>query len=159
VLAALHQGWEPTTAPARIEHAGLVDRTTLQLLACNPVIRTVLLTPNGAVLDLGRTQRLASARQRTALLARDGGCIIPGCTVPGDGCEAHHVVPWDAGGPTDVDNLVLLCDRHHSETHQRTWEVHMVAGVPWVRLPSWMDRTRPLVRNATHRHPRRRQGQ
>jgi hypothetical protein len=156
VPAALRRGWVATTAPAHIEGAGLVDPTTLRLFACNPVIRAVLLTPDGGILDLGRTQRLATARQRTALLARDGGCVVPGCTVPGEGCEAHHVVPWDEGGPTDVDNLALLCDRHHSETHQQTWEVQMVAGIPWVRLPSWMDRTRPLVRNAMHRAPERR---
>jgi hypothetical protein len=99
VLSALRRGWTPTSTPARIEHAGLLDDATLRLFTCNPVIRTVLLAPNGAVLDLGRTQRLASARQKTTLLARDGGCVAPGCAVPGDACDAHHVIPWTTAAP------------------------------------------------------------
>ena len=73
----------PYTAPARLEHAGPVDPTTFALLACAATVRAALLTPGGALLDLGRTQRLATPAQKTALLARDGGCVIPGCTVPG----------------------------------------------------------------------------
>jgi hypothetical protein len=61
-----------------VEHAGPVDATTLELLACTATIRAALLAPNGALLDLGRSQRLASPAQKTALLARDGGCVIPG---------------------------------------------------------------------------------
>jgi hypothetical protein len=135
-----------------VEQAGLVDPATLQLLACNATIRTALLAPGGALLDLGRSQRLATPAQKTALLARDGGCIIPGCTVPGDACDAHHVTWWENLGPTDLDNLALACGRHHTEIHQRTWDVHIRDGIPWVRPPSWIDHTRPLLRNAAH-HP------
>ncbi len=74
----------PYGTPARVEHAGLVDPGTLELLGCNATIRAALLAPNGALLDLGRSQRLATPAQKTALLARDGGCVIRGCTVPGD---------------------------------------------------------------------------
>jgi predicted restriction endonuclease len=38
-------------------------------------------------------------------------------------CEAHHVVPWQDGGPTDQHNLVLLCSRHHHVFHQPGWKV------------------------------------
>jgi hypothetical protein len=154
-MSAVRRGWSPFAAPARVEHAGPVDDHTLRLLACNAVLRAVTLAPNGAVLDLGRAQRLASPAQKLALVARDGGCVIPGCTVPGDACDAHHIVYWADGGPTDIDNLALLCDRHHTETHQSTWDIVMTNGVPWVRLPSWLDRTRPLLRNAVHRPPQR----
>ena len=65
-------------------------------------------------------------------------------------CEAHHVVPWAAGGPTDLDNMIMLCPRHHAETDAGTWQITMTDGVPWVRLPAWLDRTRPLLRNDTH---------
>jgi len=122
------------------------------LLACNATIRAALLAPDGALLDLGRGQRLASAQQKTALLARDGGCVIPGCTVPGDGCDAHHVQWWERGGATDLDNLALVCGRHHAEIHLQTWEIEMHDGIPWVRPPRWMDRGRGLLRNAVH-HP------
>ena len=121
-------GWlaralSPYAVPARLEHAGPVDADTLELLACNATIRAALLAPSGALLDLGRTQRLATPAQKTALLARDGGCVIPGCTVPGDACDAHHVQWWTRGGPTDLDNLALACGRHHTEIHQDTWEI------------------------------------
>jgi hypothetical protein len=79
---------------------------------------------------------------------------VPGCGVPSDGCHAHHRVWWENGGTTDLDNLVLLCARHHIEVHQGgTWEIEMRAGVPWVRTPGWVDRGRPLLRNASHHGP------
>jgi hypothetical protein len=153
-LASLTRALSPYAVPARVEHAGLVDATTLELVACTATVRAALLAPNGALLDLGRAQRLASAPQKTALLARDGGCIIPGCTVPGDACDAHHVRWWTRQGPTDLDNMALVCGRHHTEVHQETWQVQMRDGVPWVTPPSWMDPRRPLLRNAVH-HPGR----
>ncbi len=154
-MAWLRRVLSPYAVPARVEHAGLVDATTLELLACTATIRAALLAPNGALLDLGRTQRPASAAQKTALLARDGGCVIPGCTVPGDGCDAHHVQWWTHGGPTDLDNLALVCGRHHTEVHQQTWEIQMRDGIPWVTPPAWIDRARRPLRNAAH-HPHHR---
>jgi hypothetical protein len=138
--------------PARLEHAGRVDPATLELLACNATVRTAVLAPNGALLDLGRTQRLASPAQKTALLARDGGCVIPGCTVPGDAADAHHITWWSRGGPTDLDNLALLCGRHHDEVHQETWDLHIDNGVCWVTPPTWIDPRRTPLRNTAH-HP------
>jgi hypothetical protein len=151
-LAWLRRALSPYGAPARVEHAGSIDPATLELLACTATVRAALLAPTGAVLDLGRTQRLATAAQKTALLARDRGCVIPGCTVPGDGCDAHHLIWWTRGGPTDLDNLALVCGRHHTEIHQGTWELQMIDGIPWVRPPRWLDPARRLLRNATH-HP------
>ena len=105
----------PLARPARVEHAGMIDAATLRFLADCAQIRIALLSPNGAVLRLGRTQRLASATQKRALIARDAGCVIPGCVVTADACQVHHVVPWTEGGPTDLDNLALLCVRHPVE--------------------------------------------
>jgi hypothetical protein len=151
-LAWLRRALSPYGVPARVEHAGPVDPATLELLACTATVRAALLAPTGAVLDLGRTQRLATPAQKTALLARDRGCVIPGCVVPGDGCDAHHVIWWTRGGPTDLDNLALVCGRHHTEVHQGTWELQMIDGIPWIRPPKWLDRGRRLLRNAAH-HP------
>jgi hypothetical protein len=151
-LAWLGRALSPYGVPARVEHAGLVDATTLELLACTATVRAALLAPNGALLDLGRAQRLATPAQKTALLARDGGCVIPGCTVPGDACDAHHVQWWTRGGQTDLDNLTLLCGRHHTEVHQDTWHIQMLDGIPWVTPPSWTNPRQTLLRNAVH-HP------
>ena len=66
----------------------------------------MLHTGDGAVLAMGRAIRLATPAQKDALIARDLGCVIPGCGVPGEHCEVHHVIPWAAGGPTDVPKPV-----------------------------------------------------
>src|SRR3954451_13787405 len=99
----LRRALSPYAIPARLEHAGPVDANTLELLACTATTRAAVLAPGGALLDLRRTHRLATPAQKTALLARDGGCIIPGCTVPGDACDAHHIQWWTRGGPTDLE--------------------------------------------------------
>jgi hypothetical protein len=68
--------------------------------------------------DLGQVTYTPSPGQRRALLARDKGCIVPGCKRKARWCEPHHVVPWP-NGPTDLRNLVLLCKRHHKQTHAK----------------------------------------
>ena len=135
-LGWLARALSPYGIPARVDHAGPVDPDTLELLACNATIRAALLAPGGALLDLGRTQRLASPAQKTALLARDGGCVIPGCTVPGDACDAHHVSWWTRGGPTDLDNLALACGRHHTEIHQERGRSRSTAASPGSHHPA-----------------------
>ncbi len=70
-------------------------------------------------LAVGYAQRFATPAQRRALAVRDGNsCAHPGCTVPDWQCVAHHIVPWDAGGPTVLSNLVLLCRYHHRLVHR-----------------------------------------
>ncbi len=135
---------------ASAQQGGPVHPGTLARLACSAALRRVLLGSSGAVLELGRATRLATAAQRRALVARDGGCVIPGCVVPADHCEAHHVIPWAAGGATDLANLCLLCSRHHTEADNGSWGVSMIEGVPWVRPPAWIHRERPLVRGGRH---------
>ena len=71
------------------------------------------------ILDLGRSTDVVSAAQRTALAARDRHCRYPGCDRPPSWCDAHHVWWWIRGGPTDVSNLVLLCNRHHHLLHAK----------------------------------------
>jgi Domain of unknown function (DUF222)/HNH endonuclease len=75
-------------------------------------------------LDLGRTTRTISPAQRRALTVRDGGCRFPGCSTPPIWCDGHHIIHWIDGGPTDMDNLVLLCRRHHRTVHEGGWTIH-----------------------------------
>ena len=138
---------------ARAQHGGPVHPHTLALLACSARLRTIILDPHGAVLHLGRGHRLASPTQKRALLARDIGCVIPGCPVPGEHCDIHHVTPWATGGATDLPNLALLCPRHHGEVDTHTgWHLTMIHGIPWARPPAWAHHHPPLLRNTTH-HP------
>jgi len=66
-----------------------------------------VLGSGGEVLDLGRETRLATTPQRRALGLRDRGCVFPGCTRPNNWCQAHHIIDWIHGGPSDMDNLKL----------------------------------------------------
>jgi predicted restriction endonuclease len=72
---------------------------------------------HGKVLALGRTRRLVSKALRRALLIRDRMCCYPGCHQTRH-LKAHHVVPWILGGRTDLDNLILLCQWHHTAVHE-----------------------------------------
>ena len=44
----------------------------------------------GKALALYRAKRVASPAQRIMLIARDGGCTKPCCTVGAYGCQVHH---------------------------------------------------------------------
>ncbi|TNM70278.1 DUF222 domain-containing protein [Streptomyces sp. NP160] len=123
-----------------------LSTSQLQHLACTALLHTVTLScqgPTAAALALGRSVRLFSGAQRRAMLARDGGCVVPGCTAPPGWLEAHHTHEWAAGGPTDVDAGVLLCGRHHVLVTVGVWAVRMVDGAPQVRPPASID---PLQR-------------
>jgi hypothetical protein len=118
----------------------LITDGTLARLVCDAVVDRVTLDPRGRVQNLKTLGRLASAAQRTALAARDHGCVWPGCTAPPSLCEAHHVIWWSRGGPTTIDNLALLCSRHHTKVHaqpddERGWQMLMVDGRPVFRPP------------------------
>ena len=137
----------------------LVGRGTLTRIGCDAVIDRVVLDEAGRVLAMDTIGRLASAAQQLALAARDGGCVWPGCTVPPSLCEAHHVVWWSRGGPTTIDNLALLCHRHHTLIHAQpddaerpgdAWVMLMRDGLPWFRPPDRLDPDRRLRRNTFH---------
>ena len=72
-------------------------------------------------LALGRTTRLATSAQRTALALRDGGCLL--CQRPPAECQTHHVTEWSHGGTTDVDQMVLLCWSHHRQVDLNRWAI------------------------------------
>lgn len=74
-------------------------------------------------LAVGRAQRTATAAQRRALAVRDGGCVIPGCEVPAEACQTHHLLAWAEGGSTDLDNCVLLCWAHHRQVDLGLWTI------------------------------------
>jgi hypothetical protein len=77
--------------------------------------------PDGSVLDVGRKTRTIPPAIRRALTARDARCRFPACT--GGHTDAHHIEHWADGGATRLDNLVLLCRRHHRAVHEEGWTV------------------------------------
>jgi hypothetical protein len=124
-----------------------VPMSTVEMLACDSDMIVTLFGSDGGVLNQGKTKRLASRRQRRALAARDGGCVMPGCRVPPSRCQAHHIVPWVSStflaGRTDLDNLALLCPFHHATIHTSAWQLEMIHGKPHVREPGWRGRRNP----------------
>ena len=99
--------------------------STIRRLACDCALIRVLLDADGCVLDVGRSQRLVTPAIWTALVARDAHCAFPGCTRPPVMCHAHHIRHWANGGPTALDNLVLLCGHHHRTIHHTPWQVRL----------------------------------
>src|SRR6266540_1029080 len=75
------------------------------------------------LLDLGRATRVITPALRRALALRDRGCIAPGCDRPPPWTDAHHLHHWLHGGPTSLDNLVLLCRTHHLAVHEGGWQL------------------------------------
>jgi len=105
------------------EFTGPIHPQDVQRLLCDSSISRVITGPDSLPLDVGRTMRVPPAPMRRAVVARDQGCRFPGCNRPPGWCQAHHVVPWDPDGPTEVGNLVLFCDHHHTVIHQPDWIV------------------------------------
>ena len=96
---------------------------TLRRLACDSGITRVLFDKESAVVEVGRAKRTVTPHQRRAVEARDGGCVWPRCSRAARWCAAHHVVHWARGGRTNLDNLVLLCHRHHVMVHEHGWQL------------------------------------
>jgi len=103
--------------PCQLDDAGVITPRTARQLACDAKITRIITTGESQVLDVGRTTRVVPTGLRKALTARDRGCIIDACGAPRRWCDAHHVRHWADGGPTSLDNLVLLCGRHHTLVH------------------------------------------
>ncbi|CAN5174609.1 HNH endonuclease signature motif containing protein [soil metagenome] len=132
-----------------------VAASTVEQMVCDGGATPIVLGKNGEVLYLGTPVRLFSVAQRKALAVRDGGCVWPGCTAPPSWCEAHHVIEHKKGGPTDIDNGVLLCSAHHHMLHASEFFMKMIDGKPRLLAPAWLDpgqswqpvgRTRALLR-------------
>ena len=75
---------------------------------------------------MGTDVRLFTAAQLKRLWLRDQHCTYPGCDMPASWCDAHHLVHWADGGPTNLANAALLCGRHHTVVHQRRYAARLV---------------------------------
>ena len=142
--------------PAVLEFGGPMSASTARRLGCDAEVTRVITDPAGMPLDVGRAKRTVTAAQWAALTVRDGGCAFPGCPRPVAWCIAHHIQHWADGGPTDLDNLVLLCDHHHRSVHHHGWDI-AIAGDrrPEFLPPPWIDPARQPRRNTQPKYHQR----
>jgi hypothetical protein len=131
-------------------HGEQLSVATLLQMAADAQVIPVVCADTGGVLAYGRSRRLASATQRLALAARDGGCCFPGCNRPAAWAEVHHIREWQDGGRTDIENMCLLCRYHHRHFERCGWEVVMIDDLPHWIPPAWSDPLRRPVRNTAH---------
>ena len=123
---------------------GPIPQSELERLACDAELFGVLFSGDGDPLWHGRGERTATDAQRRALLARDGVCVL--CAEEPARCESHHIVPWakPGEGPTDIDNLALLCGTCHRRLHNHKRVL--------TRSPDGAWGTAPDPRHAGERH-------
>ena len=98
-----------------------VPVATVLRWGCEARLTAVWADPARLPLAVGRASRTVTRAQRDALEVRDGGCVHPGCSRTPAYCDAHHIIHWAHGGPTDLDNLALLCRHHHRTLHTGHW--------------------------------------
>ena len=118
-------------------------------LSCDGEVQRLVLDPDSQPLDIGRATRVVPPHLRAALEIRDRGCIMPGCQRPPSWCEAHHIQHWSAGGSTSLQNLALLCSRHHHELHNDLWSITTTPGAPPQAKRRGIPRTKPDRRGAS----------
>ena len=108
------------------EAGTLLAPETVRRLACDATIIPTVLGAAGAIVDLGMDERLFTAAQTKRLWLRDGHCTYPGCDMPSQWTDAHHLIHWVDDGPTDLSNAALLCERHHTIVHTRKYAGRLV---------------------------------
>lgn len=138
------------TGVVELDWGGTVSIQTARRICCDADIIPIVMRGGSQPLDVGRRQRLVTGPLRRALIARDRGCVAPGCDRPPEWCEAHHLVHWANGGATSIDNTALVCGYHHTLLHQVEWTACMIDGVPHFVPPSWIDPRRHPQRNTLH---------
>jgi hypothetical protein len=107
---------------------------------------------NRCELFKGRTTRLATPEQRLVLYATERGCTRPGCDIPANWCQVHHVKDWRRGGRTDIENLTLACGPDNLLADENGWTTRRNARgeTEWIPPPH-LDRDQP--RTNTYHHP------
>jgi hypothetical protein len=137
---------------ATLDYGGVISAAEARLLACDCELIPAVMGSKSEQMDLGRKVRIITAGQRRRLVLRDGGCAFPGCKTKAKHCDGHHIIWWIMGGPTNIDNLTLLCTHHHRIIHRGLWTVSMgTDGRPDFRPPDTHDPDRKPVRNTIHR--------
>ncbi|WP_353953242.1 DUF222 domain-containing protein [Knoellia sp. S7-12] len=128
----------------------LVTPDTVRRWACDATIIPTLLNTCGEAVDLGRAERFFTPAQIKRLWLRDRHCTYPGCDAPAAWTDAHHLIHWADGGPSDLTNAALLCQRHHTTVHSQRYH-GWIETDPHGRQHVVWDRTRGAYDHALTR--------
>ena len=114
-----HLSADGTEAFAEIAGGEVIPRSVLEEHFCNARIKGVVFSSEGVPLWHGHSKRVATKAQTNALRARYGAC--GGCGADMWICQGHHVQAVSQGGPTNIDNMMLLCWGCHQKVHLHGW--------------------------------------
>lgn len=121
---------------AELDNMAPLSNETAQRLACDALVEPVL-KDGSRVVGVGRRRRTVPGWLRRLVYERDGGrCQHPGCRNT-RWLQVHHIIAWAQGGPTDLDNLILLCGVHHRWVHERGWHITGPPDRRVFRRPDW----------------------
>jgi hypothetical protein len=132
---------DAATLAGHLEDGTGVSAEVARRLCCNGGLVTVLEDAEGKTLDVGRKTRAIPAAIGRALRMRDEGCRFPGCS--NRRTDAHHLVSWLDGGETSLENLTLVCERHHRYVHELGFSIEKRDGAlvfldpDGVVIPAW----------------------
>ena len=112
----------------------------------------VITEDKGQPMSVGRKTRVVPRAIERAVRSRDHGCcVFPGCKNRRF-LDCHHVEHWSNGGETSVDNLVLLCTKHHTLVHEGGFRIDRDFNDRWmfvrpdgVAVPSIGYRTQDMI--------------
>jgi hypothetical protein len=143
-----HRDFHAANGQAELIDFGVgLSKQKLELMSCDCYRQTIIVDDKGTPIGIGRTSKNVPRWLRRQVVKRDHGfCQFPGCDSRRF-LDCHHMVHWSKGGPTDLDNLVLLCRFHHRWLHLTGWNLAPRRGARGfemvnptgqrVRLPNW----------------------
>jgi hypothetical protein len=125
----------PGARMADLGYPGKLSGEALRRILCEAQISRLITDGPSEILDLGRAVRTVTPAQRRALVIRDKECVWPGCRVPHQRCDAHHLIFWMFGGRSDLTNYALLCPAHHRYVHEGQWTLRRDHDGTWTADP------------------------
>lgn len=137
------------TAHGITSHGVKLSAEELRHLLCIANIISVVFDAQGQVIDLARASRFYPDYLRKGIIARDKGCIVPGCTQPPENCDVHHFEDggWKGGCHTSIGSGSLMCRSDHTAEQAGIIKVVKHNGLPHVILPKHIDPTQTPQRN------------
>jgi hypothetical protein len=119
--ALIDEDGESSELAGELERDGRLSIDTVQRIACDATIALAVDDHSGRTMYEGRARRDPNGAQRREVRRRDRHCRFPGCRNV-TFADTHHIRRWKPDrGPTDLDNLCLLCEHHHHLVHSKAW--------------------------------------